>query len=616
MAANKSVIKQHKSILTNCSGPNCADVYNQVRYEFIKDNEGYKPKVYDDTAKGHFKTIGIGFNMDADGARNDWNKSLSDVSFDDAYNGKISLNDEQIKRLFDYSIDIRQNQIINTYGQNIWNKLKPNEKLVIEDAYFNSPKLVDRSSNFYKHITKYAETGDKDYLKGAIFELEKRSNPYHENGIQNRRDAEAEMLKNDLLSYEDKDIQHLLKGMSKEEALLKSIAGYNSNLELAEKLIWNEANTDAVDRCGNNILKIFAERYNSNKVENIELFRTILASGADLFKFSDKSLIELSSPNYKAEFHQLIIQEYINRGYIDQAIDTKGNYLLHYAVMHKNYDLISKLTDQMSDTNVTNSQGDTPLNMVLDTRSFYSFNSQERNTIAEALLDSGMDPTILNKSGENALSKNYLDHYSALGSTLLKHLAELGNAESLNRADKYGSRPLDYAVKYKDAQLLNDLVQKGADVNAKDNDGNTFLHKAFTEPYNYKNDYVIKDYVDVAIKNGFNPFAPNNNGDTVFNYLNYTINYNYNKAYAMKDLLDYTKSIEGFDQNFPLDHEGHDAAYYEAKINSYIPDSTDDFEIASNTYDDYSANYNIEHNCIHIDEEICRIHCENNWVNP
>ena len=109
------------------------------------------------------------------------------------YNGKANLTDEQVAIIFRDCIEERFYRLRNIYKSS-WNNLRANEQITIISLYFNLPALADGRTSFYKHITNYVETGDVRYLKIAVHEVEKRSNPDKNNGIQNRRDAEGALL--------------------------------------------------------------------------------------------------------------------------------------------------------------------------------------------------------------------------------------------------------------------------------------------------------------------------------------------------------------------------------------------------------------------------------------
>lgn len=167
-------------------------LYQTIRYQFIKENEGYTLNAYRDT--NGYVTVGIGFNMDAAGAQQAWDQIFgNNISFKSVYDANSELSDDDVRNLFQYSIAQRLDQLKRIYGKN-WFKLRANERLCIEDSYYNCPALVNNNTRFYQYINQYADTREMDYLEQAIYEIKNDSNPSDNRGIQNRRNVEAEML--------------------------------------------------------------------------------------------------------------------------------------------------------------------------------------------------------------------------------------------------------------------------------------------------------------------------------------------------------------------------------------------------------------------------------------
>lgn len=84
--------------------------YQELRSEFIKINEEFRETAYNDGIpkdgypKG-LKTVGFGFNMDAEGARKLWENAFKDipgVSFDNVYNGIRNISPKEANTLFNY----------------------------------------------------------------------------------------------------------------------------------------------------------------------------------------------------------------------------------------------------------------------------------------------------------------------------------------------------------------------------------------------------------------------------------------------------------------------------------------------------------------------------------
>lgn len=180
-------------------------MYRPARYAFIALNEEGNIEgsetCYED-GKG-CRTVGIGFNMDSKIAREEWNAAFAGVEpkpdFDQVRAKKQSLNDGQIFILFNYGAEQREQELMRAYGNETWTRLKANERLAIEDAYYNGGgDLVGRGTRFHKNIGAYAKTGDEVHLNNALWELAHNSNAERTTkigkGIQNRRDVEAELL--------------------------------------------------------------------------------------------------------------------------------------------------------------------------------------------------------------------------------------------------------------------------------------------------------------------------------------------------------------------------------------------------------------------------------------
>lgn len=127
------------------------DVFN-----FIKEHEGYRPKVYKDTLG--IPTIGIGFNL----TRPDARKIIQSVGaeYEAVLAGIDTLNDEQIKKIFNITVKIAYDDAKKWLPN--FDSLPRNVKLAVLDLSFNMG--YNRLSGFLKtkeHILK------KDYNAAA-----------------------------------------------------------------------------------------------------------------------------------------------------------------------------------------------------------------------------------------------------------------------------------------------------------------------------------------------------------------------------------------------------------------------------------------------------------------
>ena len=207
--------------------------YKIIRSEFVTNNEGSEKYAYNDAelndkngkkkrydgspiTNGGKITVGVGFNMSDPGARKEWNKIFENYDkkpdFDQVYNGQKELTNAQVDHLLRSSLDKREKELEKIYVL-IWDDLKLNERLAIEDSYFNAPALINPKSSFYSNIHAYygyeivvdksngkiisrkeIEKGNPEYLKNAFIELRDRSNPNNLRGLTKRRIVEAAML--------------------------------------------------------------------------------------------------------------------------------------------------------------------------------------------------------------------------------------------------------------------------------------------------------------------------------------------------------------------------------------------------------------------------------------
>ena len=167
-------------------------LYEDLLFLFIRSNEGERLSVYRDI-KG-YKTISIGYNMDTYKSKEVWQQIFANqVSFDAVYNGKAAITAQQSRKLYEYKIRLNRLELEVIYS-NFWCKFKANERLMIEDLYWNGGnKLAGKATRFFCYITKYASTKKLEFLLEALTEIKERSNKEKIKGIQNRRNLQSEI---------------------------------------------------------------------------------------------------------------------------------------------------------------------------------------------------------------------------------------------------------------------------------------------------------------------------------------------------------------------------------------------------------------------------------------
>lgn len=166
--------------------------YGQRRYEFIKAEEGVRRYAYDDVTgrpveaakvQGN-RTIGIGFNMERPDAKAIMKDVLDidDKTFNDIYNGRKGLNDNQVRALFDFTVQEAE-QIVNTKFGDLG--LRDHQRIALVSLAFNNPSLIG------PNLTRFVRGGD---WESAALEIRDRSNAGKVAGIASRRQREAKMF--------------------------------------------------------------------------------------------------------------------------------------------------------------------------------------------------------------------------------------------------------------------------------------------------------------------------------------------------------------------------------------------------------------------------------------
>ena len=125
----------------------------------------------------------------------------------------------------------------------------------------------------------------------------------------------------------------------------------------------------------------------------------------------------------------------------------KGNTRLHLAVANGSLDAVKALLAGSANPNARNNQGNTPLHL-----------ANGNIAIIKELLAGGANPTIKNNLGEKPLGITAVNGANDINT---KHCPKNRN----------GNTPLHVAAENGDLELVKQLVTKGADINAKNNNG-------------------------------------------------------------------------------------------------------------------------------------------------
>lgn len=120
------------------------------------------------------------------------------------------------------------------------------------------------------------------------------------------------------------------------------------------------------------------------------------------------------------------------------------------------------------------------------------FHNPKYRQLLEFGIENGFDPNLCNSDG------NTVFHCVENEKVIL--LKAIENGLDINKKNNRGR-----TILFDNMHLLKALINNGADINIADNDGNTILH----------NSYFSKDYLFLALENGFNPNKINKYNDAI-----------------------------------------------------------------------------------------------------
>ena len=194
--------------------------------------------------------------------------------------------------------------------------------------------------------------------------------------------------------------------------------------------------------------------------------------------------------------YEQMASDLIKGGAEIDAVDVNKDTALHYASQFKNPRLVELLLEAGANPNLKDKFGETPLVKC-------TCNIDRQGLVA--LLSHKADPSIAQpRWGAPILFAAGHGDIDAIR-LLLAHGA------TVESRDRSGATPLIVSVKYHNRfahpWIVNPLLQAGADIHAKDNDGRTALHHVINPQLNIPS-------IDVLLEKGAEPAVPDNFGTT------------------------------------------------------------------------------------------------------
>jgi len=197
-----------------------------------------------------------------------------------------------------------------------------------------------------------------------------------------------------------------------------------------------------------------------------DVVKLLLAKGADIDagKYHIGTALHYVAENGFKEISELLI----SKGADINATNNAGDTPLHSAANAGHKEIVELLIDKGANVNAKNSGGQTPLDIAL---------SRNRKDIVELLVEKGAVPSSI--------------HADARLGDLAGAKALLEKGVDVNDKDEKGMAPLHYAAQEGHKELAEFLIAKGANVNGKDKYGYT--------PLNYAMWYENKDIIKLLI---------------------------------------------------------------------------------------------------------------------
>ena len=301
------------------------------------------------------------------------------------------------------------------------------------------------------------------------------------------------------------------KDLSGDTPLL--LAGKRGRVELVEILLSNGADIAATNSKGYTIFHIASEHENKSllkflsKIMNIEIessgeLKPLHCAAIENKKESVKILLEegafINSEDrakrtplhYAAiEGHNDLVKYFIqNRADINTK-DINGKTSLHYAAEKNNKSLLLTLIENGAIINPQVALEKSPL--------YYAIESKNPDLV-EVLINKGAD---INSNGDNFDEPTLFRAVKSGNKTIVSLLID----ENVLFISYHGYSPLHLAIEKGCLDIAKFLIEKGMNINAKDNSGNTPLHIAAKN-----NDSSL---IELLLEKGADYNIPNQNGD-------------------------------------------------------------------------------------------------------
>ncbi|WP_319803449.1 ankyrin repeat domain-containing protein [Wolbachia endosymbiont (group B) of Aporia crataegi] len=244
-------------------------------------------------------------------------------------------------------------------------------------------------------------------------------------------------------------------------------AAKNNNSDLVDLLLTKGADINAKDNSGNTPLHL------ATLNGKLQVVKKLLEKGADINAKDNSGNTPLHLATFMATLNGelQVLEKLLDMGADINAKNNRGSTPLHIAAEHGHLEVVEKLLDERAKIYAKNNDGLTPLELA---------NNENKSEVVNFLLG------YKDKSGYMLLHYAAQDNNSGLIGFLLEKGARI---DAQNNDD---STPLHLAALNGHLSAVKKLLDKGARINAKNNDDCTPLHLAAS----YGQLKVVKELLD------------------------------------------------------------------------------------------------------------------------
>jgi GH24 family phage-related lysozyme (muramidase) len=185
--------------------------YQNSRFEFIYEGEGFRSQAYDDQTgrtvrpgkplanDQSLRTIGYGFNLDDPTAKAVFEKAVPGKSFEDVKSGRASITEAEARKLYDTKADESEAMVERFFGKDVTRGLPPNVRIALVSMAYNSRVQNGRPTLFGPSLKRHVQAGNwPEVAREILYRTHSpslfKTNPRVAQGLLNRRRKEAALI--------------------------------------------------------------------------------------------------------------------------------------------------------------------------------------------------------------------------------------------------------------------------------------------------------------------------------------------------------------------------------------------------------------------------------------